>query len=161
MAVTEDFLQYVLEQLAGVGHVTPRRMFGAVGLYHDERFFGIIAGDTLYFKVNDSNRRDYEARGMDRFRPYADRPQLSMTYYEVPADILEDAEECGVWARNSVEFPRSPWAIVPPREWPPASSHRLGGRPSSPQSFLLSAFDPSRAFGQCSLILNPANRLVL
>jgi DNA transformation protein len=104
MAVTEDFLQYVLEQLAGVGHVTPRRMFGAVGLYHDERFFGIIAGDTLYFKVNDSNRRDYEARGMDRFRPYADRPQLSMTYYEVPADILEDAEECGVWARNSVSI---------------------------------------------------------
>src|SRR6202023_3887081 len=101
MAVTEDFLQYVLEQLAGVGHVTPRRMFGAVGLYHDERFFGIIAGDTLYFKVNDSNRRDYEARGMDRFRPYADRPQLSMTYYEVPADILENADECVTWARKS------------------------------------------------------------
>ena len=104
MAVTEDFLQYVLEQLAGVGHVTPRRMFGAVGLYHDERFFGIIAGDTLYFKVNDSNRRDYEARGMDRFRPYADRPQLSMTYYEVPADTLEDADECMVWARKSLSI---------------------------------------------------------
>src|ERR1700688_4712106 len=74
MAVTDDYLQYVLEQLAGLGHVTPRRMFGAVGLYHEERFFGLIAGDTLYFKVNDSNRGDYEARGMSRFRPFPDKP---------------------------------------------------------------------------------------
>jgi DNA transformation protein len=102
MAVTQDFLQYVLEQLAGLGRVTPRRMFGAVGLYHGERFFGIITDDTLYFKVNDSNRGDYEARGMGRFRPYADRPRLSMTYYEVPADALEDADECVAWARKSV-----------------------------------------------------------
>jgi DNA transformation protein len=101
MAVTDDFLQYAIEQLAGLGQVAPRRMFGGVGLYHEERIFAFIAGDTLYFKVNDSNRGDYEARGMDRFRPYADKPQLSMTYYEVPADILEDADECTVWARKS------------------------------------------------------------
>jgi DNA transformation protein and related proteins len=101
MAVNDDFLQYVLEQLAGLGHVIARRMFGGVGLYHSERIFGLIAGDTLYFKVDDSNRPDYEARGMGRFRPYPDRPQLSMTYYEVPADALEDADECLVWARKS------------------------------------------------------------
>src|SRR6266850_109989 len=52
MAVTDDFLQYVLEQLAGLGHVVQRRMFGGAGLYHDERFFGLIARDTLYFKVD-------------------------------------------------------------------------------------------------------------
>jgi DNA transformation protein len=114
MPVTDDYLQYVLEQLAGLGHVTPRRMFGGVGLYHEERFFGIITRDTLYFKVNDSNRRDYEARGMDRFRPYSDRPQLSMTYYEVPADILEDADECRQWAQKSVA------AAVPTK---PAARH--------------------------------------
>jgi DNA transformation protein and related proteins len=102
MAVTDDYLQYVLEQLAGLGHVTPRRMFGGIGLYHEERFFGLIAGDTLYFKVNDSNRGDYEARGMSRFRPFPDKPHWSMTYYEVPADTLEDADECAVWARKSV-----------------------------------------------------------
>jgi DNA transformation protein len=104
MAVTDDYLQYVLEQLAGLGHVTPRRMFGAVGLYHEERFFGLIAGDTLYFKVNDSNRGDYEARGMDRFRPFPDKPSWSMTYYEVPADTLEDADECMAWARKSLSI---------------------------------------------------------
>ena len=102
MAVSEDYLQYVLEQLAGLGKVTPRRMFGGVGLYHEERFFGLIAGDTLYFKVNDSNRGDYEARGMSRFRPFPDKPYWSMTYYEVPADTLEDADDCVLWARKSV-----------------------------------------------------------
>jgi DNA transformation protein len=102
MAVSDDFLQYVLEQLAGLEHVVPRRMFGGVGLYQEERFFGLIAGDTLYFKVNDSNRRDYEARGMGRFRPFADKPHRSMTYYEVPADTLEDAEECVAWAQKSL-----------------------------------------------------------
>ena len=102
MAVTDAYLQYVLEQLAGLGPVTPRRMFGGVGLYHEERFFGLIAGDTLYFKANDSNRGDYEARGMSRFRPYPDKPYWSMTYYEVPADTLEDADECMAWARKSV-----------------------------------------------------------
>src|ERR1700722_5675323 len=102
MAVTNDYLQYVLEQLAGLGHVVTRRMFGAVGLYHDGRFFGLIAADTVYFKVNGSNRRDYEERGADRFRPFPDKPHLSMTYYSVPADILEDADDCVVWARKSL-----------------------------------------------------------
>ena len=101
MAVKDDYLQYVLEQLAGLGKVSARRMFAAVGLYHEDRFFAIIAGDTLYFKVNDGNRGDYERRGMDRFRPYPDRPAVSMTYYEVPADVLEDADECAAWARKS------------------------------------------------------------
>jgi DNA transformation protein len=101
MAVNEDFLKYVLEQLAGLGPVIARRMFGGVALYHGERIFGLVFADTLYFKVDDSNRPDFEARGMGRFRPYADRPQLSMTYYEVPADAMEDADECVMWARKS------------------------------------------------------------
>ncbi len=102
MAVTDEYLQFVLEQLQGLGGVAPRRMFGGVGLYHDDRFFAIITRDTMYFKVNDGNRGDYEARGMDRFRPYPNKPYWSMTYYEVPADILEDSDECVAWARRSI-----------------------------------------------------------
>ncbi len=108
MTVSDEFLQYVLEQLGGLGAVTVRRMFGAVGLYHGDRFFALISRDTLYFKTNESNRGDYEARGMDRFRPFADKPQLSMTYYEVPADTIEDAEQCVVWARRSAAIAATP-----------------------------------------------------
>jgi len=102
MAVSSEYLQYVLEQLSGLGSVTARRMFGGVGLYQDQRFFGIITSDTLYFKVDDSNRQDYVARGMDAFRPYPDKPHVSMSYFEVPANTLEDPDECAAWARKSV-----------------------------------------------------------
>lgn len=102
MAVTPSFRDYVLEQLAGLGRVRPRRMFGGVGLYCDELFFALITDDTLYLKVDDSNRDDFVRRGMRPFRPYRDRPEWEMGYYEVPADVLEDAEAMTVWARKSV-----------------------------------------------------------
>lgn len=102
MAVGAAFLQYILEQLERTGPVTSRRMFGGVGLYCDDVFFGLIDDDTLYFKVNDSTRADYETRGGKPFRPYRDRPEVSMSYYTVPADILDDAEELVAWARRSV-----------------------------------------------------------
>ncbi len=103
MATGTDYLQYVLDQLDGLGAVTSRHMFGGTGLYCDELFFGLIFGDTLYMKVNDSNRGDYEARGMSPFRPYAGKPQVSMSYYEVPPDVLEDGEQLVTWARRSTE----------------------------------------------------------
>ena len=103
MPTNSGYVSYVLEQLSALGQVSARRMFGGVGLYHGGLFFGLLANDTLYFKVGDSNRADYESRGMGRFRPYRDRPELSMTYYEVPADVLEDSEELTGWARRSVE----------------------------------------------------------
>jgi DNA transformation protein len=102
LAVSSEYLEYVLEQLAGLGGVRVIRMFGGIGLYQDQRFFGIITStDTLYFKVNDANRGDYEARGMSAFRPPS-RREISMSYYEVPADTLEDSDECVAWARKSV-----------------------------------------------------------
>jgi DNA transformation protein len=77
-------------------------MFGGAGLYCDEFFFGLIAADTLYLRVDDSNRGDYTARGAAQFRPYADRPLLSMSYYEAPPGVLEDARQLAEWARRSV-----------------------------------------------------------
>lgn len=103
MAVSDDYLAYVLEQLAGLGDVSSRRMFGGAGLYCDEYFFGLIADDVLYLRVDDSNRKDYTTRGMAQFKPYADRPHLSMNYYAAPAEVLEDAQELVRWAKRSVQ----------------------------------------------------------
>ena len=102
MAVGTAYVQYVLEQLARTGRVSSRRMFGGVGLYCDGLFFGLIDDDTLFFKVDDATRGEYEARGMKPFRPYADKPEVSMAYYTVPVDVLDDAEELVAWARRSV-----------------------------------------------------------
>ena len=102
MPVSSDYLAYVLEQLAGLAGLSARRMFGGVGLYCEELFFALLDNDTLYLRVNDDNRADYTARGMSQFRPYADRPELSMSYYEAPADVLEDPAQLVSWARRSV-----------------------------------------------------------
>jgi DNA transformation protein len=108
MAVQDHYLQWVLEQLAGAGQITSRRMFGAIGLYRDGVFFAIISADTLYFKVDAASRGDYAARGMLQFRPYRDRPHLSMNYFAVPADVLEDPEECVRWALRAAAAGKTP-----------------------------------------------------
>ncbi len=63
-------------------------MFGGTGRYLQGVFFALIASDMLYFKVDDSNRPDYEAAGMGPFKPFADRPAYTMQYYEVPIVLL-------------------------------------------------------------------------
>jgi DNA transformation protein len=100
--VSSDYLQYVLEQLARLPRVTSRRMFGGIGLYSDGVFFGIIDNDTVFFKVDDSTRGRYVERGSEAFRPYKDRPEVSMSYFHVPADVLEDADELVPWGRAAV-----------------------------------------------------------
>jgi DNA transformation protein len=102
MAVSKEFSAYVIEQLGSLTRVTSRRMFGGVGLYSDGLFFGLIDDDTLYFKVDDSNRADYERRGSKPFCPFPDKSEFSMSYFDVPADLVEDAEALSRWARTSV-----------------------------------------------------------
>jgi len=101
MSVSADFCSYVLEQLAALREVRSRRMFGGVGLYWEGLFFGLIDDDVLYLKVDDSNRADYTSRGMDAFRPFKDKPLYSMTYFQVPAEVLEEAELLVQWSRKS------------------------------------------------------------
>ena len=102
MAVSEEYLAYILEQLGQLGRVTPKRMFGCVGLYHDGLFFGLCDDDALYFKVDDGNREDYTSRGRAPFRPFPDKPDYVMGYYDVPGDILDSPEDLATWAKKAL-----------------------------------------------------------
>jgi DNA transformation protein and related proteins len=101
LGVSDSFRSFVLDQLDELGDVTPRSMFGGVGLYRRGVFFGIVARDVLYLKVDEENRGDYERAGMAPFKPYRDRPG-TMQYYAVPVDVLESAFELAAWARKSI-----------------------------------------------------------
>ena len=61
MPVTESFTAFVVEQLDGVGEITPKRMFGGVGIYANGIFFAILDNDRLFLKVDDSNRAEFVA----------------------------------------------------------------------------------------------------
>lgn len=102
MSVSDDYRDFVLEQLAPAGRVTSRSMFGGIGLYLDDLFFALIADDSLYFKTGDSNRPRFQSAGSRPFCPYPDRPDLQMGYWEVPAEVLEDADELANWAREAL-----------------------------------------------------------
>jgi DNA transformation protein len=105
MSVSESYKTYVVEQLEAAGRISAKAMFGGVGLYCEGLFFGLIAGDTLYLKADDSNRGDFESAGSRPFQPFGEG-SYSMSYYEVPPDVLEDRTLIGVWARKSMAVAR-------------------------------------------------------
>ncbi|NOT09326.1 MAG: TfoX/Sxy family protein [Gemmatimonadales bacterium] len=116
MPVNPTFRAFVVDQLGRVLRgVTSRGMFGGVGLYAGELFFALIDDDTLYLKVDDSNRGDFEARGLGPFRPFGEGGEV-MQYYEVPAEVLEDPAELGGWAEKAVEVARRAKAKKKPRK---------------------------------------------
>ncbi len=102
MTVSAGFRSFVLEQLGRVVRdVRGRSMFGGVGIYSGDLFFALIDDDTLYFKVDESTRPDFESRKMDPFRPYGPDGEV-MQYYCVPAEVLEDAEALDDWVQRSI-----------------------------------------------------------
>lgn len=96
----QDFLDYVVDQLAGLRSISSRRMFGGIGLYQATTFFAIIDEGRLYFVTDDATRSEYTHRGMAPFQ-YAPGKFIA-TYYEVPVDVLEDSDALSDWARAAV-----------------------------------------------------------
>jgi TfoX/Sxy family transcriptional regulator of competence genes len=101
MAVSDSYLAFVLEQLGGVRALVTKRMFGGVGIYSGDVFFAVIDNDTIFFKVDDELAARYREAGMPPFAPMPDKPPM-MSYYQVPPDVLEDAEEMVKWAKESI-----------------------------------------------------------
>ncbi len=105
MPVSKGYKAFVIEQLSHFANISSRHMFSGVGLYADEFFFALIFNDRLYFKVDDSNQPDFEAKGMGPFRPYSD--ERTMNYYEVPIDVLEDVDELKKWCEKAVRVSKN------------------------------------------------------
>src|SRR5882762_3628273 len=101
LKVSDGFKSFVLDQLDELGDLTPKSMFGGVGLYHRGVFFGILARDTLYLEVGDPNRADYERAKMKPFKPYPNRSG-TMKYYAVPLEVLESPIELVAWTRKAI-----------------------------------------------------------
>lgn len=106
MPVTPEYRDFALEQLGRVAPVTQRRMFGGVGIYSEGFFFALLDDDTVYLKVDDSNRGDFEAAGSRPFAPFGDE-RASMGYYALPADLLEDVDALRPWVLKAIGVARA------------------------------------------------------
>jgi DNA transformation protein len=115
MSVSDSFHTFVLEQ---IGRVTTRarsrRMFGGVGIYSGEHFFALLDDDVLFFKVDDSTRNDFIAKGMRAWSPFEDGRE-AQGYYQLPPELLEDPDELRPWVEKAVM----------------AAAHKKKGRPAA------------------------------
>jgi DNA transformation protein len=98
-----SFKDFVLDQLRELDGLECRRMFGGYGLYRGDAFFGIIDKGRLYFKTTPETLPNYLARGSGPFKPSA--KQTLKTYYEVPAEIIEDRQRLTEWAADALRTP--------------------------------------------------------
>ena len=107
----ENFCRFVLDQLDEMNDVHARPMFGGFGLYRGETFFGLISSDgRLYFKTDAATREEYVAQGMGPFR--ANERLTLKSYYEAPADVLEDPDRLADWAEKAVEIVVVPTTVM-------------------------------------------------
>jgi DNA transformation protein and related proteins len=99
----ESFKEFVLDQLRALPEVRAKAMFGAHGLYQDGHFFGILDAGRLFFKTDAQSQSDYVKRGMEPFTYESKGRTLTMSYHEVPPDVLESPPELVAWARRAIQ----------------------------------------------------------
>lgn len=114
-----EFVAYLQELLQGMGHIQAKKMFGGYGIYHEGLMFGLVADDNLYLKADAENRAQFEALGLSPFCYNKQGKAVIMSYYQAPADMLEDHEQAIHWARLAYAA-----ALRAKRIAPPHSAHQ-------------------------------------
>lgn len=96
-----EFVRHVREMIDPIGGVAVRSMFGGFGIYKGSLMFGLVSEDTLYLKVDDESKPDFESRGLEPFTYERKSRAYAMSYYRVPDDALENPAELQQWAEKA------------------------------------------------------------
>ena len=99
MAVSEDFKNYVIDQLSGIENVEVKKLFGGIGFFKEGLMFGMIGGDKFRLKVDEHNQADYEDKGMQPL--FSKGKKKGMPYWEVPAEVLENQDLLMEWGMEA------------------------------------------------------------
>ena len=102
MAVSDGCVELLKDLLADFAPVTARRMFSGVGLYAEGVMFGLVVDDTLYLKVDDTTRPDFEAEAMVPFSYEAKTRRVITSCWRASERLLDDPEEMRGWARAAL-----------------------------------------------------------
>lgn len=98
MMTDRDFINYLLELLAPLDGVSAKRMFGGYGLFRDGLMFGLVADDTLYFKVDEQSVVRFTERELEPFTYSKAGKPMQMSYYRAPEETMDSSEEMCEWA---------------------------------------------------------------
>lgn len=99
----DEFKHFVLDQLARVPALSSAPFFGGIGLRSGANFFGMIMGGTLYFSTSPATREEYQKLGSRCFSYTKKDGKVQDTkLFEVPAEVLDDAETLREWANRAI-----------------------------------------------------------
>jgi DNA transformation protein and related proteins len=101
MAVSEDFLQFVKDQLSGFGDFQAKKMFGGVGFFRDDAMFGLIKNDVFMLRTDPENLGEFA--GQPQFTVDMKGKDMTMPYHAVPAKVLENREKLAQWASAALD----------------------------------------------------------
>ena len=97
MSRTDDFAEYVLGLMQGLGPVNSKRMFGGHGFFLDGHMFALVVHNILYLKAENESKQMFLSRGLQPFTYRRKGREISISYYEAPEEILEDEEKMKKW----------------------------------------------------------------
>jgi DNA transformation protein and related proteins len=102
MAVGAEFQEFVLDLLASL-RPSARRMFGGVGIMRDGLMFALLAGDTMYFRVDERTRAKFDAEGCVPFSYHRAGREVEIgSYYAVPDRLYDEPDALLEWARDAI-----------------------------------------------------------
>jgi DNA transformation protein len=116
VARNHEFIAFVADQLAPLGHVTARRMFSGAGIYCDGTIFALVIRDALYLKVDDANRADFQAAGSSPFTYEAKGRTVEInSYWRAPEHLYDNPDDMLTWARAALAAGRRAAAKEKPK----------------------------------------------
>ena len=100
MVASDSFAEFLREQLAPLGRVTMRRMFGKTGVFCDGLMFGMVTDNTLYFRVDDGNRTAFkEAEPFPPLNYEKQGSTIDLSFWRAPERLFDEPDELVEWAR--------------------------------------------------------------
>lgn len=94
----KEFAAHIVDLMQSLGPVSARRMFGGHGIFLDGLMFALIADGTLYLKADPQSRDRFLSSGLEPFTYSKKGKPISLSYYQAPAETLEDREQMKEWA---------------------------------------------------------------
>ena len=103
MAASDTFAEFLREQLAPLGRVTMRRMFGKTGVFCDGVMLGMVTENTLYFRVDDHNRETFKEAGSFPPLNYGKKGRtIDLSFWRAPERLFDEPDELVAWARAAL-----------------------------------------------------------
>jgi DNA transformation protein and related proteins len=107
MVASATFAEFLREQLAPLGRITVRRMFGKTGVFCDGVMFGMVTENTLYFRVDDQNRVTFkEAEAFPPLNYQKKGSTIDLSFWRVPERLFDEPDELVTWAQAALAAAR-------------------------------------------------------